>query len=229
MNGLVGHEFLQESPGSRLPGNAPELQEIHIEPGGEKILEIVIQGGQERIFTGQRDEVRPKIHQELHSLGESVEAGQDACPGTFGGPPQRSPGPTSLFRGPGGPQVIQGFLDVVFVQVELGGHQAQEILSARGVQRHVGLAQGSCPGTGQHLAALGLQAGFHLRPDERPIFPGKGGTEARHVGIVFGPGDELPAPVEGLEALPEEAGSVLRAHGGPCFEMELKVPVTRVR
>ena len=80
MHRLVGDQLFEQC-GGRVPGNAFEIQESDIEPGGQQVAKVIVQQPKVGILASQDiSEVRPHIDQKLYTFGQCVELGQKSDP-----------------------------------------------------------------------------------------------------------------------------------------------------
>ena len=80
----LGHGVARELLGTgqqdrrRIPGNAMQLEESHVEPGAEPRFQFAVKRAQRRIFLQETQQIGPHVDKKLDPLRNRVELGEDA-------------------------------------------------------------------------------------------------------------------------------------------------------
>ena len=77
MNGLVGHEFLEQRRWA-LPGDAFNREKTDIEPGDQQFFKVAVKGGEFRLRRAKGQQVGTQVDQKLDALGQRVELAEQS-------------------------------------------------------------------------------------------------------------------------------------------------------
>ena len=75
MHRLVGDQFLQER-GRRVPGDARQIQEAGVEPGGQQLAQVGVEAIERRGPVLEREQVGPEIYQKFNAFRQGIELGE---------------------------------------------------------------------------------------------------------------------------------------------------------